>query len=378
MAPIHSTPDAIIVVYRVLSSYETKPFNYYNGAFEKQHFVKNGDLLFSWSGTPGTSFGAFFWNRGDAVLNQHIFNVKFDKEKVYDGFLKIALNSKLAYIINQSHGGVGLKHITKGKLEAVQIPVPPIGDQIRIATVLTRAENLIAKRKESIKALDEFLKSTFLEMFGDPVRNEKNWEHKLISDLCEEIVDCVNKTAPQSEEETSYVMIRTSNVRDGKINLDKVKYVSEAVYSIWTRRSIPQKGDLLFTREAPMGEVGLVEAGAKIFLGQRIMQYRCNSSSLNPIYLLHLMQTSFFKKQIDRLGKGSTVKHLSVPDCFKFRIPQPLIKLQNKFAAVVEKVESLKSNYTQSLTDLETLYSSLSQRAFKGELDLSRVPLEGR
>jgi type I restriction enzyme S subunit len=174
-------------------------------------------------------------------------------------------------------------------------------------------------------------------MFGDPVRNERGWDTTEITEICEEIVDCVNKTAPQVEEKTTFVMVRTSNIRDGRISLDKVKYVDAETYKVWTRRSKPRIGDILFTREAPMGEAGLIDFKDQIFLGQRIVQYRCNLKVANPKFILELMKTRFFQRQVDKLGKGSTVKHLAVPDCFKFMLSPPLYRLKTNLPLSLRK-----------------------------------------
>ena len=107
---------------------KTAPFNYFDGIYDKKNYVKKGELLFSWSGTPGTSFGAFIWDREPGILNQHIFRVlpKIDLELNY---LRYALNDQLEIIISKAHGGVGLQHITKGELEKVLIPNPNIEQQ---------------------------------------------------------------------------------------------------------------------------------------------------------------------------------------------------------------------------------------------------------
>jgi len=292
----------------------------------------------------------------------------------YGDYLYYFLKSNEEFIASLGTGST-FKAITQQTLAKIQIPFPEFDDQIRIATLLSRVEALIATRKDNLRLLDEFLKATFLEMFGDPERNEKDWKCTEIQNVCTEIVDCVNKTAPEADQETPFFMIRTSNIKNGKISLKNVKCVSEETYKIWTRRSIPKKGDILLTREAPMGEAAIIDFDQSIFLGQRIMQYRLNLEEMQPLYLLHLMRTRYFNIQIEKLGKGSTVKHLTVPDCFKFTIPSPPIELQNQFATIVEKTESLKTHYQQNLSELENLYAALSQQAFKGELDLSRVPL---
>jgi len=168
----------------------------------------------------------------------------------------------------------------------------------------------------------------------------KNWEEKQISEVCESIVDCVNKTAPTVEFVTPYKMIRTTNVKKGNIDLSSVKYVTEDVYTKWTRRSTPQIGDVILTREAPIGEVGIVKTGDKIFLGQRLMQYRANPKALNSKFLLYSMQSSYMQQQIlSHEGTGSTVSHIRVPDCTKFKIRVPDLSIQERIADILGSLD---------------------------------------
>lgn len=102
-------------------------FNHYNGHVDKRFLIEDGDLLFAWSGTPGTSFGAHIWRGPQAVLNQHIFNVRFNKDVVDRAFFRYAINQTLDEQIAKAHGGVGLRHVTKGKFEETAIALPPIG-----------------------------------------------------------------------------------------------------------------------------------------------------------------------------------------------------------------------------------------------------------
>lgn len=97
------------------------PFNYYSGTYEDRYHLKGGELLFAWSGTPGTSFGAHVWKGGEAVLNQHIFRVDFDSMQIDKRFFKFAINQKLDELIGIAHGGVGLRHVTKGNFENTEI-----------------------------------------------------------------------------------------------------------------------------------------------------------------------------------------------------------------------------------------------------------------
>ncbi len=108
------------------------PFNRFNGEIESKFYIHSGDFLISWSGTPGTSFGAFIWNRGKAILNQHIFRCELVEGVFLKEYLRLAVNARLDEMISRAHGAVGLRHITKGKLETIPLPLPPLAEQKRI------------------------------------------------------------------------------------------------------------------------------------------------------------------------------------------------------------------------------------------------------
>lgn len=115
------------------------PYNHFDGSYDKKNYVKKGELLFSWSGTPGTSFGAFIWDREPGLLNQHIFRVLPKKD--YDlKFLRFALNAQLDEIISKAHGGVGLQHITKSELEKISIPYPSREQQAVFSNFVARVD----------------------------------------------------------------------------------------------------------------------------------------------------------------------------------------------------------------------------------------------
>ena len=157
-------------------------FNYFKGKLDKKYYIDSGALLFSWSGTPGTSFGAFIWNRGPAIINQHIFRV-IPKKGINLFYLKYALNGKLSDIIAKSHGGVGLQHITKKDLEKINISVPSLNIQNKIVMTLNSLENVLEKRKQQLSKLDHLVKSRFFEMFGDLKSNQKKWHIASFNDF---------------------------------------------------------------------------------------------------------------------------------------------------------------------------------------------------
>jgi type I restriction enzyme S subunit len=114
------------------------PFHRTSRSLDAKFKIRTGDLLFAWSGTPGTSFGAHIWNGGDAWLNQHIFKVEFDEDEISKRFLQIAINQNLASYVAQAHGGAGLAHLTKGKFEASEVSLPPKYIQEEIVAAVDR------------------------------------------------------------------------------------------------------------------------------------------------------------------------------------------------------------------------------------------------
>ena len=149
-------------------------------------------------------------------------------------------------------------------------------------------------------------------------------ERKPVRELCELIVDCVNRTAPVVEHETPYKMIRTTNVRDGRINLEGARNVTEETFELWTRRAKVLDGDVILTREAPIGEVGYVNGLGHVFLGQRIMQYRPDPELINPRYFFYAFRSKDLQHQFgSHDGSGSVVSHIRVGDCHKFEMSVP-------------------------------------------------------
>ncbi|MCC4410002.1 restriction endonuclease subunit S [Limosilactobacillus reuteri] len=118
-------------------------YHLYNGSIEDRYHLKGNELLFAWSGTPGTSFGAHIWKNQEAVLNQHIFKLEFDQKNLDKKFLKNVMNLRVLKLIDEAHGSAGLRHITKKMFEETTIPLPPLTEQSRIVSKLEQLFTLI-------------------------------------------------------------------------------------------------------------------------------------------------------------------------------------------------------------------------------------------
>ena len=147
--PTDWTPRGLPIVRIQNLNNPSAPFNRFDGNIRERFLIKDEDLLISWSGTPGTSFGAHIWNRGPAILNQHIFRSVLVANVFVKKFLKIAINGRLYELIGQAHGGVGLQHITKPKLESLSLALPPLAEQHRIVTKVDELMAICDKLEES-------------------------------------------------------------------------------------------------------------------------------------------------------------------------------------------------------------------------------------
>ena len=252
----------------------------------------------------------------------------------------------------------------------LKLPIPPLIEQRRIVALLDEAFEGIATAKanaeKNLQSARELFASALAKIFN------ADWTVVRIADACESIMDCVNKTAPTVAEATPYKMIRTTNVRNGVVSLVSTNYVSEDVFKVWTRRQVPRRGDVILTREAPMGEVGMLESDEHVFLGQRLVSYRADSTKLDGRFLLYALQSDLLQRQIHALASGSTVQHMRVPDSKNLQLPLPTLQEQRDAVAILDAVRDETSNLaticSRKLAALAELKSALLHQAFTGNL----------
>lgn len=254
--------------------------------------------------------------------------------------------------------------LPKYRFQELPIPVPPLPEQRRITDLLDRADAVRRKRAQAVALTAELLRSAFFEIFGDPVANPRGWPTASIEELCDCIVDCVNKTAPTVDYVTPYKMLRTTNVRSGQVRLEDVRYVTQETFVSWNRRCAPRPGDVLLTREAPVGEAGILLSADPVFLGQRLVLYRPRTERLLPEYLVQALQGQDLRDQFAAHGAGSTVKHLALPVCRALRLRLPPLSLQARFAELARIIRRKSQRCEQARDDADSLFQSLTRQAF--------------
>ncbi|MCM1981781.1 restriction endonuclease subunit S [Lyngbya confervoides] len=330
--------------------------------------IPKGTLLFSFKLT----IGKMAFAGCDLYTNEAIAALLIkDKEQLSRDYLFFAL--QVAKLIGSNQAVMG-KTLNSKSLAKIEIPLPSLDDQKRIAYVLGKVEELIAQRKQHLQQLDDLLKSIFLEMFGDPFQNPKNHEISILDPYITHLTSGGRGWAKYYAD-SGKRFIRSFDVQMNSIGSDDVIYVNPPDNKEAERTRV-QPDDVLLTITG--SKIGRVCYVPKIFEEAYISQHVSiiRTENINPIYLsFYLSMPNCGQRIIEKQQYGQAKPGLNLTQIRNFEIIDPDISLQNSFATIVEKVEGIKSRYQQSLTDLENLYGALSQKAFKGELDLSRVPL---
>lgn len=345
----------------------SKPFNRTKKVVPEKYIVRKGDVLVSWSAT----IDVFLWEGEECVLNQHIFKVEFDSKKVHKDYFIYALKKTINDLQKYAHGST-MKHVVKSDFENHKIPLPPIDNQIKIAFILNKVENIRKLRKENILLIEEYLKSIFHHLFDTPVTNKKKFDIVLIEDISTEIKDGPHISPDYVD--NGIPILSTRNIRPGRLLLNDVKYVSKETYSELIKRFRPQKGDVIITKGGTTGYAKSVDFDFDFCIWVHLAIVRLKPI-VNPIYFEHAINSHYGYFQSQKYTSGVANKDLGLKKIAKIKMLLPPLELQNHFTKIVENSEILRSNFERDISVIEKLSASLIDQAFRGDLYLESVDL---
>lgn len=260
--------------------------------------------------------------------------------------------------------------ITKDMLHNVPVSVPSIEEQKRITELSDQCDNALQKRREAIRLLDDFLKATFLEMFGDPAVNTKNLPEVKCGNVSTHIT---SGSTPLGGDATylrdGILFIRSQNVHMNRLVFDDIAYIDKAVHNRMKRTWVKRNDVLLNITGASIGRVAYFNGEDDTAnVNQHVCIIRPNLQQVLPEYLSFLISMPNFQKKVLSGNAGATRQAFNFEQIKNFIIPLARIENQKKFAAIVGSVEKLKQKMKSSETELQNLFNCLMQKAFKGEL----------
>jgi type I restriction enzyme, S subunit len=427
--PTDWTLDGLPIVRIQNLNNEQASYNRSKRDLPEKFRLRGGELLFAWSGTPGTSFGAHIWRGGEAWLNQHIFKVLFDEKKWDKKFLQFAINQNLADYIRAAHGGAGLAHITKGKFEDSEVIQPPLGEQRRIVAeiekqftrldagvvalrrvqaklkryraavlkaacegkLVTAEAELAHKERRSFEPGEQLLKRILAErrkhwtgrgQYKEPAApNTANlpspsagWTWATF----DQISSLITKGSSPNWQGFNYcdegiIFVRSENVRWGALDLSGAAHLPPA-FNDKERKSILREGDVLLNLVgASIGRSAIATAevdGGNV--NQAVAVIRLVAKiEMNQFAMLWL-NSSEAQKRIHAEKVDVARANFSLEDTRVLQIPLPPLAEQTRIVAEVERrlsvVEELESVVSANLHRATHLRQSILQKAFTGKL----------
>lgn len=333
---------------------------------------------------------------GEAVGDFHV--LRAHQADVVSRYIAYQLLTReMVSQLNGSTFGARMPRVGWDFMGSVAFAFPPLAEQAAIAAFLdretgkidglvevqTRLIELLKEKRQAVishavtKGLDPAapMKDSGVEWLGQV---PAHWELKRFKDVCDEIVDCKNRT-PDAYDDGEYFVVRTSCVRDGEFDPTGGYYTDGASFREWTRKGVPAAGDVLFTREAPAGEACLAPADLEFCLGQRMMFLRADPSVMDPEFLLHSIYGPLVRQVVQGSARGSTVSHLRVGEVGELRCFCPPLDEQYAIAKFLSdqlgRFEALASNANRAMQLLQEHRVALISAAVTGKIDVrGRAP----
>lgn len=286
-------------------------------------------------------------------------------EKIYNRYLYHFLKDKTTYL-NSLGRGATFKEISKSIVENIEIPLPPLDKQRKIAAVLDKVSSLIAKRRQQLDKLDELVKSRFVELFGDPKSNPKGYPICRLSEHIEFLTSGSRGWAQYCVDNGSEWFITIKNVKDCRISIDNMQPIN-APNTSEAKRTKVQEGDLLISITADLGRTGVVTkeiADHGAYINQHLTCIRLNKEILNPLYVAFFMESPAGKEQFESKNQSAVKAGLNFNSINSLQLFVPPMDEQSAFVKFVAQTDKSKLAIQKSLEKLEMLKKSLMQKYF--------------
>lgn len=285
------------------------------------------------------------------------------KEKIIPKFLFYFLDSPLIRRLGAKNmtGSAGQKRVPIKFFRNLQIPLPSIEEQKRIVRKLDEAAALRQKRKEAVVLLDDYLKAVFLEMFGDPSSNPKNWEETSLGEACYSIKDGPHVSPNYVENGVPFISV--NNIIKGW-DFTKVRYISEVDHREFTKKSKPEKGDVLYTKGGTTGFAKYIDLDIEFSNWVHLAVLKFDKTKLNGIFLERMLNTDFCYRQSQAYTRGIANRDLVLGQMKKIKIYLPPLAMQEQFTTIVLKASLIKEKMQAQSKELEISSYALMQEAF--------------
>ena len=311
---------------------------FFDGKYLEQVEINTGDILISWSG----SLGVYKWNKGKALLNQHIFKVLFNKIEIDKEYFCYAIRNSLSTMSQQTHGAT-MKHITKKDFDNILIPYPDLDVQRQIANNLETVNELIESYEKELILLEQLIKARFIEMFGDPSMNSHGLELLPMTRICEIIDGDRGKNYPTADDFTDdgyCLFLNAKNVTASGFDFKTCMFITKEKDST-LRKGKLSRDDVVLTTRGTIGNLAFYTSEVpfdNIRINSGMVILRMKQNVMDELFFIEQ-----FKMQLkgikEKIASGSAQPQLPISVMNKIQILVPNIKRQKEFTEFIKQVD---------------------------------------
>lgn len=333
---------------------------FYDGDFDEAYIIRNGDIIVGMDG----EFNCTIWSNGDALLNQRVARIT-PKSSVSKGYLYFFLKVKLKEE-EQKVTCSTVKHLLNNSFRNLEIPFMPLERQMKVASILEKADATKQKREQANQIANRILQAVFLQTFKAYIEKENEWTKKL-EDVCEKVIDIEHKMPKSVEKGVPFISAK--DISGDDIDFEHCKYIAQEDHERLSRRCKPKIGDILYSRiGVKLGIARLVKVNKGFNISYSLCMIRPNNEVTNARYLTFFLNSHLGRSQARKGTQSIAVPDLGMKVIKEFKIIVPPIELQNYFAEICSKIESLGEKQHICSDEISELFNSLMSKAFKGEL----------
>lgn len=301
-----------------------------------------------------------------ANVNQHVCIIR-SNGSIDSRFLVLFLSTPdFQRFIVDNQSGATRQALTKAQIEDFLVPLPPIEEQKRIATIAQKADRLRRTRRYTLELSDSYLQSVFLEMFGDPVTNSKGWRSYQLEEVCDDITVGFVGQMTHEYVDKGIPFLRSQNVLPFSLDLTSVKYISSDFHSK-LKKSALTPGDVVVVRTGNAGDACVIPHSLPIANCADLVIIK-PGKAINSHYLTCLFNSTWGQGSVTGNLVGQIQQHFNIGAAKEMLVHLPPLPLQEKFAQIVQRFERLRTQQREAERQAEHLFQTILHRAFRGEL----------
>ena len=316
----------------------------------------NGEIVaIPWGGIPSVKYCKGNFVTGDNRIATSSNPNELDNKYLYY-LLKSRINELSSY-----YRGASLKHPAMKNVLNMKISYPDIDRQKLIVKFLERIEEILTKQKRELFLLDTLIKARFVEMFGDPILNDKDWKISTFDDLTYLITDGEHSTPKRTNQ--GIYLLSARNILNHRLHLEDVDFIDKNEFERIAKRVFPQEGDVLLSCSGTVGRCCIVPKNFKFQMVRSVALLRFKVE-INPLFAEYMITSDYLQRQIDKAKTSSSQANLFQGKIKTLKGIVPPIELQSQFSDFVQQVDKSKVAIQRSLEETQLLYDSLMQKYF--------------